>query len=260
MKASHDNPNIGYHSRIVSSESNSGTIYKFYSWTDSGNEFTGNFPNLKEGFLAEQNWQIEIGILIPKKKKELNQQNIKVAKINESPEQLKIKSLKRRYYRYRSYDKKYYPNTPIDLTLVQFLELFKNAECHYCGTKADLGFDRIQNDKGHASYNSVISCRSCNIERADNFSVVEFRKCFLSWKKFNLTDIENKAIRLHFVSKMRSRNPLMRIREQERIEAVQSLITTHLGDQKENKITKSEYYKICRHFISFLYPIDETYK
>lgn len=51
--------------------------------------------------------------------------------------------------------------------------LSENSECVYCGSKEKLGLDRIGRYWGHETFNTVCSCRKCNVKRS--------RKSFDEW-------------------------------------------------------------------------------
>ena len=67
---------------------------------------------------------------------------------------------------YRSIDKKF--NRENDITTDDVLEV-RTKKCIYCGYPA-VGFDRVDNKKGHIKSNSVPCCLECNIARMDNFT------------------------------------------------------------------------------------------
>jgi len=79
---------------------------------------------------------------------------------------------KRKYYRYATLDRgnKVYS---IDYSVWDLVNRLKNGECYYCGSKDDLGLDKIDNNKGHTIDNTVISCELCNMTRGARFSVEE---------------------------------------------------------------------------------------
>lgn len=52
-------------------------------------------------------------------------------------------------------------NIEFNLTESQFFELLKN-ECHYCGSKENIGIDRINNNKGYSIDNCTACCSCCN--------------------------------------------------------------------------------------------------
>ena len=54
--------------------------------------------------------------------------------------------------------------------------IFSGQKCIYCGESdwRKLGCDRIDNTKGHTPDNVVCSCRKCNENRGDRYSVEEF--------------------------------------------------------------------------------------
>ena len=56
--------------------------------------------------------------------------------------------------------------------------IFSGQKCVYCGDQdwKHLGCDRIDNSKPHTADNVVCSCGLCNIERADRYTVEEFKQ------------------------------------------------------------------------------------
>lgn len=56
--------------------------------------------------------------------------------------------------------------------------IFSGQKCVYCGDQdwMHLGCDRIDNSKPHTADNVVCSCGLCNIERADRYTVEEFKQ------------------------------------------------------------------------------------
>ena len=70
------------------------------------------------------------------------------------------------YTSYRQYDIRYLEEEP-QLTRAQLLAKLEGAKCVYC--KCDdimvLGLDRINNSKPHSVWNTVCSCRKCNVSR-----------------------------------------------------------------------------------------------
>ena len=77
---------------------------------------------------------------------------------------------RRKFYKYRQFDKKNGFRT-MDINVRQFCEILKNGKCHYCNSTDDVGFDRIDNKKGHYKTNILLCCRSCNMTRGDRFTV-----------------------------------------------------------------------------------------
>jgi hypothetical protein len=64
------------------------------------------------------------------------------------------------------------------LTSDQYTDLVIRP-CHYCGmensSKAGIGLDRLDNDKGYELDNVVGCCGECNVARSDNFTAEEMR-------------------------------------------------------------------------------------
>lgn len=85
------------------------------------------------------------------------------------------KYYKRKYYKYRVFDKKRGFKT-IDIGIKRFVELLRNGECAYCGSRKNLGLDRIDNNNGHFLGNTVIACQTCNMTRGDRFTVSQMKK------------------------------------------------------------------------------------
>ena len=56
--------------------------------------------------------------------------------------------------------------------------IFSGQKCVYCGDQdwTHLGCDRIDNSKPHTEDNVVCSCFICNSDRADRYTVEEFKK------------------------------------------------------------------------------------
>lgn len=63
-----------------------------------------------------------------------------------------------------------------DLTLEWYKKNIYNKECIYCGSKKNVGCDRIDNTKGHLQNNCVPCCTRCNLTRANRFSYEEMKK------------------------------------------------------------------------------------
>ena len=64
------------------------------------------------------------------------------------------------------------------LTQKWILENIFNSKCVYCGENdwRKLGCDRIDNTKAHTKDNCVCACLHCNAERADRWTVDEFKR------------------------------------------------------------------------------------
>jgi hypothetical protein len=57
-----------------------------------------------------------------------------------------------------------------------FIKLFTDTSCYYCGAVTGLGFDRINNNDGHHLANVVVSCELCNMTRGNRFNIEEFKQ------------------------------------------------------------------------------------
>lgn len=70
------------------------------------------------------------------------------------------------YTSYRQYDIRYLEEEP-QLTRAQLLAKLEGAKCVYCGCDdiIVLGLDRVNNSKPHSVWNTVCSCRKCNVSR-----------------------------------------------------------------------------------------------
>lgn len=70
------------------------------------------------------------------------------------------------------------------------MENIFNSSCIYCGDNnwKHLGCDRIDNTKPHTPDNIVCACGICNIERADKYSVEEFKE----YRKTHPRDVDFK--------------------------------------------------------------------
>ncbi len=77
--------------------------------------------------------------------------------------------LKRKFYKYKL--------TGLSgITEWEFVDILKKGKCYYCGVKENLGFDRIDNKKGHTMENCVVCCHRCNMARGDRFTVSQMKK------------------------------------------------------------------------------------
>ena len=92
---------------------------------------------------------------------------------------------KRKYYKYRKFDKDRGYKT-VDIDVNKFCKILKNGECYYCGKKINLGFDRIDNNKGHYLKNIVLSCDICNMTRGWRFTIEQMKELGKIIKTFNL--------------------------------------------------------------------------
>lgn len=77
-----------------------------------------------------------------------------------------------------------------DLTL-EFFKSEIEKGCVYCGDVKRVGFDRIDNSKGHSRDNVVPCCYACNCARNDNFSVDEMKIIGLAIKE--VKNLRNKG-------------------------------------------------------------------
>ena len=80
-----------------------------------------------------------------------------------------IQLIKRKYYKYKQ-------SGLSGISVWEFVDLIKKGKCYYCGSKKELGFDRVDNKKGHSLDNYVICCHLCNMTRGDRFTVEQMLK------------------------------------------------------------------------------------
>lgn len=64
-------------------------------------------------------------------------------------------------------------NMVFDLDAEWFKENIIYKSCYYCGDTANIGCDRIDNNKGHTKDNVIPCCVVCNTTRNNNFTVDE---------------------------------------------------------------------------------------
>lgn len=81
---------------------------------------------------------------------------------------------RRKFYKYRQYDSARGLET-LTCTVREFCKELSEAECTYCGSKTDVGLDRIDNKLGHCESNTVWACSLCNMTRGNRFTVDEMR-------------------------------------------------------------------------------------
>lgn len=83
-----------------------------------------------------------------------------------------------RVNRYNQNDIKRGFNTDNNISPEWMVNNIFTSKCVYCGDQdwTHLGCDRIDNNKPHTADNVVCSCGLCNIERADKYSVEEFKQ------------------------------------------------------------------------------------
>lgn len=86
----------------------------------------------------------------------------------------KVNRVKSLIYRYRVHDRKH--NRENDLTAAYVEDCLRDASCSYCGTKENLGFDRIDNEIGHLMTNVIPACGKCNRFRGNYLTVEETKK------------------------------------------------------------------------------------
>lgn len=82
---------------------------------------------------------------------------------------------KRKYYKYRVLDKQKNFDLP-DYSVWDLVKRLKSGKCYYCNNRKNLGLDRINNNRGHTSGNTVVSCELCNMTRGDRFSIKQMKK------------------------------------------------------------------------------------
>lgn len=88
---------------------------------------------------------------------------------------MQIKYLKRKYYKYRLFDKGKGLRV-MSCGVSDFVARLLHGSCYYCGSQERLGLDRIDNSKGHTENNTVVCCELCNMTRGDRFSVEEMKE------------------------------------------------------------------------------------
>ena len=68
-------------------------------------------------------------------------------------------------------------DTSLNVDSKWIIENIFNQQCVYCGESdwRKLGIDRIDNNRGHTPDNCICSCRKCNENRSDRYSVEEFK-------------------------------------------------------------------------------------
>lgn len=82
---------------------------------------------------------------------------------------------RRKYYKYRLFDKAR-GFVGMEMGVREFCKLLADAVCEYCGSKKDVGLDRISNQDGHNETNTVYACSRCNMTRGDRFSVAQMKE------------------------------------------------------------------------------------
>lgn len=73
------------------------------------------------------------------------------------------------------------------LTIEQYNSLPK--ECYYCGTKEDIGVDRLNSDLGYTQENCVPCCPKCNYTKREILTPEEMLEAIKSLKHYNETGI-----------------------------------------------------------------------
>ena len=65
----------------------------------------------------------------------------------------------------------------IGISRTDFIKLIESGECYYCGSTVTetLGFDRIDNTKGHIIGNVLICCELCNTTKGHRYSVEQMK-------------------------------------------------------------------------------------
>ena len=82
------------------------------------------------------------------------------------------KYYKRKYYKYRATDKQAGAELP-DYSVWELVQRLRGHKCRYCGTRGNLGLDRIDTSKGHTKANTLVACDLCNMTRGNRFSTEE---------------------------------------------------------------------------------------
>lgn len=86
-------------------------------------------------------------------------------------EYIKNNPLRKKWYQAKSNAKK--KGKTFTLTLEQFVLLFDNAKCFYCGNEPS-GLDRVDNSRGYEINNVVPCCWACNTIKG-NLGIAELR-------------------------------------------------------------------------------------
>ena len=75
----------------------------------------------------------------------------------------------------------------IGISRTDFIKLIESGECYYCGSTVTetLGFDRIDNTKGHIIGNVLICCELCNTTKGHRYSVEQMKQLGNLIKTFN---------------------------------------------------------------------------
>lgn len=82
---------------------------------------------------------------------------------------------RRKYYKYRQFDRTR-GLEEMSMGVREFCKLLSEAECVYCGSKDDVGMDRLDNKLGHCEGNTVWACSLCNMTRGNRFTVDEMKQ------------------------------------------------------------------------------------
>lgn len=83
-------------------------------------------------------------------------------------------SAKRRIINYRNTDRLKGLECDLDQ---DYVDLLVETSCYYCNSGSNnevLGYDRIDNNKGHTKDNVIVCCHRCNVARNDLYTVEEF--------------------------------------------------------------------------------------
>jgi len=92
------------------------------------------------------------------------------------------KYYKRKYYKYRMFDKRLGFQMP-DYSVWDLVHRLETGSCYYCGGQDKLGLDRICNDEGHILNNTIVACHLCNMTKGKRFTVLEMKELGIVIKK-----------------------------------------------------------------------------
>lgn len=105
-----------------------------------------------------------------------------------NPKEKYIGKMKRRYNSFkRGALARRVNGIPFHITLEQFERMY-NSNCRYCGSKDNLGMDRVNSKKGYTIDNVVSCCPVCNIMkgiRSEEFFINHIRK-ISDWNSLDL--------------------------------------------------------------------------
>lgn len=65
---------------------------------------------------------------------------------------------------------------------IEFVTSVLTNGCYYCGSKHELGLDRIDNTQGHLRTNVLPCCKLCNNTKRHIFSPEDFKKIVMFCK------------------------------------------------------------------------------